>query len=66
MSDYRGNRTQDFSGEAFMWLISIAAFAQVLSILDSLSAQLAHPLAQAAQVSFSHVFFPLLQVNHES
>jgi hypothetical protein len=54
-----------FSGEAPMWLVSIAAFAQALSTLDSPSAQLAHPLAQAARVLFSHVLLPLLQANHE-
>jgi hypothetical protein len=48
-----------------MWLISIAAFAQALSTLDSPSAQVAHPLAQAAQALLSHVFLPLLQANHE-
>jgi hypothetical protein len=37
--------------------------AQALSILGSSSAQLAHPLAQAAQVAqvlLSHLFLPLL------
>jgi hypothetical protein len=48
-----------------MWFVSIAAFAQTLSILNPPSAQLAHPLAQAAQVLFSHLFLPLLQANHE-
>jgi hypothetical protein len=55
-----------FSGEASIWLVSIAAFAQALSTLDSPSAQFAHPLAQAAQVLFSHVLLPVLQANHES
>jgi hypothetical protein len=55
-----------FPGEASMWLVSITAFAQTLSILNSPSAQLAHPLAQAAQALFSHVFLPLLQANHKS
>ena len=55
-----------FSGEASVWLVSIAAFGQALSALDSPSAQLAHLLAQAAQVLLSHVFLPLLQANHES
>jgi hypothetical protein len=36
-----------FSGEASIWLVSIAAIAQALSILGSPSAQLAYPLAQA-------------------
>jgi hypothetical protein len=49
-----------------MWLVSIAAFAQALSILDSLSAQLAYPLAQAAQVLFNRLLLPLLQANHAS
>jgi hypothetical protein len=44
----------------------IAASAQALSILGSPSAQLAHPLAQAAQVLFSHLFLPLLRANHAS
>jgi hypothetical protein len=43
-----------------MRLVSIAAFAQALSTLDSPSAQVAHPLAQAAQVLLSHVFLPFL------
>lgn len=41
-------------------VISITAFAQALSILDSPSVQLAHPLTQAAQVLLSHVFLSLL------
>jgi hypothetical protein len=43
--------------------------AQALSILGSSSAQLAHPLAQAAQVAqvlLSHLFLPLPQANHAS
>jgi hypothetical protein len=55
-----------FSGKASIWLVSIAASAQTLSILGSSSAQLAHPLAQAAQVLLSHFFLPLLQANHAS
>jgi hypothetical protein len=55
-----------FSGEGSIWLVSIAASAQALSILGSPSAQLAHPLALAAQVLFSHLFLPLLQANHAS
>jgi hypothetical protein len=49
-----------------MWLVSIAAFAHAVSTFDSPSAQVAHPLARAAQVWFSHVFLPFLQANHES
>jgi hypothetical protein len=44
-----------FSGQASMWLVSIAAVAQARSILGSPSAQIAHPLAQAAQVLLSHL-----------
>jgi hypothetical protein len=40
--------------------------AQALSILGSSSAQLAHPLSQAAQVLLSHLFLLLLQAKHAS
>jgi hypothetical protein len=49
-----------FLGDASIWLVSIAASTQALSILGLPSAQLTHPLAQAAQVLFSHVFLPFL------
>ena len=49
-----------------MRVVSIAAFAQALFILDSPIAQVAHPLAQAAQMLLSYVFLPLTQANHES
>jgi hypothetical protein len=32
MNNLGGNWTQDFSGEASMWLVSIAAFAQALCL----------------------------------
>jgi hypothetical protein len=66
---YIGIIPQDFILVKFHLVSQHRRSAQALSILGSSSAQLAHPLAQAAQVAqvlLSHLFLLLLQANHAS
>jgi hypothetical protein len=69
LPNYIGNIPQDFFLVKFHRVSQHRRSAQVLSILGSSSAQLAHPLAQAAQVAqvlLSHFFLSLPQANHAS